>query len=481
MAEGKIKDQVISGAVWTGAERVVRQVVQFVFGIILARLIGPSDYGIVGLVSIFIVIANTFVDSGMGLALIQQQERTENDFSTVFLFNLIVSVIFYFILFFSSPFIASFYNIQSLELILRVLAVTLVINALSAIGNTRMTIDLRFKELSIISIVSTLVTGFVGLLFAYSGFGVWALVFQTLASSVVNVVLVYYYTRWRPTAGFSKQSFKKLFGFGSKVLGTSLIFTVYSQAYTLVIGKAFSPTQVGYYNRGNQYSMLPQQTISDLVNKLLFPVLSRFQDDIPQLLKVYKKMTGVSIYLLYPMLIGLAVMAGPLVELMIGEEWLPCAPFIQILCLGNIFGILSDLNLKLLLARGRSDLVLKLDLIKKPIGFTILFLTIPLGITWMIVFKSIYEIIAFLFNCYYTKIILNYGAIKQIKDIFPIFIKACIMGGVVYLSILFLDNNTMKVFVGIFVGVFIYLFLSLVSKDSNYYELLNIVKSKIKK
>lgn len=475
-----LRDHAFSGALWAGLEKVFRQGAQFLFGIVLARLLDPSDYGIIGMMAIFISVANTFVDSGMAMGLVQRQNRSEKDYSTVFYFNFVVSLIFYIILFIAAPYIASFYNISNFGPILRVLSFTLVINALGTINQARLTIQLKFKEQSIIAITSTIVTGCVGIILAYNGYGVWALVFQSIASSIVTLFLTFYHSRWFPKTGFSKESFKNLFGFGSKILGTSLLYTLYTNAYTLVIGKAFNSTQVGYYNRGNQYAMLPHQTVMDMIHKILFPILSKVQDDIPQLVRAYKKMTSVPIFILYPILIGLAVLAGPLVELMIGGKWLPCVPFIQVLCIGNIFGALSDLNLNLLLVRGRSDLLLKLDLIKKPIAFAILFASVPLGIFWMVVFKAIYEIVAFLFNCYYTKKLLDYGALSQIMNVLPILIKSCVMGAVTCIPVYIFDNNLVIVLTGTLLGMMTYWLLAIISKDESYYEILGMIKSRIK-
>lgn len=476
MAENEIKSKAVKGVFWVGGEKLVRQLIQFGFGIMLARLLAPGDYGIVGMLAIFLTLASVIVDSGMASALIQQQDRTEEDYSTVFVFNLATSVLIYLILFFAAPAIASFYRTPILKQVTRAISTTIIINSLYTVNAARLSIQLRFKEQSIISLIASPVTCMVGVFFAFKGYGVWALVIQSIAGSVVSLILLVAFSRWFPKPGFSKSSFKKLFGFGSRILGTSILYTVYTNAYTLVIGRAFAPAQVGYYNRGNQYAMLPVQSFEDLAHKVNFPILAKVQDDNQMLLRAYKKMTNLPLYVLYPLLVGMAALAEPLIVTMIGEKWLPCVPIMQILCIGNMFGVLSDLNLNLLMVKGRSDLMLKLDLIKKPIAFAILFASIPFGIIWMVVFKSVYEVIAFCMNCHYTKRILDYGVIQQFKSVLPIFIQSFIMGAVVYFSTLFVSVMWVKIVVGFTVGVISYWLMSVCRKDENYFELLEIVK-----
>ena len=279
MADQSLKNKAVSGAAWVAVEKMVRQVVQFIFGIILARILAPSDYGVVGMLAIFMAIASTFMDSGMGSALIQKQDRTEKDYSTVFFFNLAVSAFFYVLMFVSSPWIADFYHMPILEDVTRVVALQLIISALTTINMTRMTIQMKFREQSLISIVSMLLTGAVGISMAFMGYGVWALVFQSLAGALMTCVLTIAINRWFPWGGFSKESFRHLFGFGSKILGSSLINTVYQNIYTLIIGRVFTPAQVGYFNRANQYALLPAQTVQDMALKVNFPILATMQDD----------------------------------------------------------------------------------------------------------------------------------------------------------------------------------------------------------
>lgn len=479
--EENIKNRAISGAIWTGIEKILRQVVQFIFGIILARLLDPSDYGVVGMLAIFMAIATTFTDSGMGSALIQKKDKSEDDYNTVFWFNLIVSIIFYVLLFIGAPYIADFYHLPILKEVTPVISITLVLGALSTVHTTRLSINLQFREQSIISIVSMIATGIIGIALAYLGYGVWALVFQNIASSLLTVILVWLALRWVPRLSFSMKSFRELFGFGSRILGSSLINTIYRNISTLVIGRLFSPDQIGYYNRGVGYAHMPTDMVQDMALKVNYPILAKLKDNNDQLLSAYKKLMSLPLYILYPILIGMVVTADPLISVMIGDKWLPCVPVMQILCIGCMFTPLTHLNLNLLYVKGRSDLVLRLELIKKPIGFALLLGLAPFGIVWMVVGQAVYSFIAFSFNCYYTGKILVYGEIKQLKVLLPIFINCIIMALVVYLSMLPFDTNYIKLIVGVTTGILSYLLYSIFTKDSCYIEIMNIVKTKILK
>lgn len=479
MSTQNLKSSAVNGAIWTGIEKFSRQAVQFVIGIILARVLSPDDFGVIGMLAIFIAIAQTFTDSGLSSALIQKKDRTEVDCSTMFFFSIGAGVLFYLLLYATAPLIADFYNMPILTDVTRVVALSIILSGLTAVQNARLTIDLRFRTLSLISIISMVVTGATGLALAYSGWGVWALVFQALAGQIVTSVCTWYCSRWMPKLEFSMTSFKQLWGFGSKLLVSGLINTIYGNLYTLVIGKKFSSAEVGFYNRGNHFALLPAQTVQDMAIKVNFPILAKMQDDDERLLGAYKKLLTVPLYILYPVLVCMAVTAEPLVIVLIGEKWLPCVPIMQVLCIGYMFTPLTHINLNLLYVKGRTDLVLKLEFIKKPIAFLILFASIPFGIIVMVIGKAIYEFIAFSFNCYYTGKILNYGEWKQLKLLLPTFINCAIMAAVIYLSMLPFTLPIVKLCVGVSVGLISYWLFSIATKDAAYGEVREIVKRKL--
>lgn len=480
MAEGSLKNKVIGGMAWTGIEKIVNKAVNFLIGIALARMLAPTDYGVIGMLAIFIAVANTFTDSGLSNALIQKQDRTEKDFCTIFYFNIVVAIGFYLALFFASPYIAQFYNMPILEDVTKVVALSLIITGFTAVQRTRLTIDLRFQTQALISVISLLVTGAVGLILAYLGFGVWALVFQALAGQLISSICIWYSSRWMPKLIFSKTSFKQLFGFGSKLLCSSLINTIYGNLYTLVIGKAFSPADVGFYNKGNEYALLPTQAMQDMTLKVNYPILAKMQDDNERLLRAYRKLLRTPLFLLYPVLTVIAVTAEPLIEVMIGPKWLPCVPILQVLCFGYMFSPLTHINLNLLYVKGRTDLVLKLELIKKPIGFAILFATLPFGIYAMVIGKAAYEFIAFSFNCYYTGKILNYGEIKQLRVLIPVFVQIAVMGVVTHFAMIPFDGSVAKVAVGIVTAAVVYFGIAAIVKDESFMDFKEIILSKIR-
>lgn len=462
---------------WSAIEKFASQAIAFVLGIIMARLLDPSDYGTIGMLAIFMGIAGTVADSGFGSALIQKKDKTPEDYSTFFLFNLGISIVLYLILFFSAPWIAEFYHTPILKDVTRVVTLQLILNALFNAQNIKIRIELKFKEMSIASLVSQIFTGAVGVLLAFWGWGVWALVWQALFSCLIRGSLSLYILRgWTPGIRFSKDSFHALFGFGSKILVSSLINTIYGNLYTLIIGRKFTPNEVGYYNRGAQLASFPPTVATDIIVNVNYPILSRLQDDNPRLIQAYKKMLTLPLFVLYPAIVGLGVLAEPVVGLLLKEKWLPCVPFLQIMCLGSFFSPLTHINLNLLYVKGRSDLVLKLELIKKPIGFAMIFISIQFGIMWLIAGKALYDFIAFSINCHYTGKILGFGLKEQLKDILPIILKACLMGFVVYLSCIPLSGWWVKLLTGTSVGVLVYFSLAVLTRDNSLTEIVSILK-----
>lgn len=479
MSDNSLKDKAVSGATWKLIERFVTQIVQFGIGIVLARLLCPEDYGVVGMMTIFFALASTFLDSGFASALIQRKDRTELDYSTVFVFNIIISLIIYVILYLSAPYIADFYETPILKNITRVYAVTFVINGLTGVQLAKLNIDLKFKYISQITILGQLVTGITGILLAYSGFGVWALVLQGIVSSFVTAVVIWIGSGWRPSLKFSFVSFRSLFHFGGNMLGSGIINTIYNNLYTLVIGKEFSPISVGLYNRANGYASMPANIVMDMAINVNYPILSKLQDDNKRLLGAYERLLKVPFYVLYPLLVGVIVLADPIIVTMIGVKWQLCVPYLQILCIGYMFYPLNALNMNLLYVKGRSDLAFKMEFVKKPIGLFLLFVSIPLGIEWMLIGKVTYSIIVYSINCYWTSKILNYGLIKQLRILIPIFINALLMGVLVYISTSVFSSNPGKLIIGSLVGIISYLFIGYIRKDDSMFEIISIVKNKI--
>ena len=473
-----LKSKSMKGMAWTGFSRLGTQFSQFVIGIILARLLMPEDYGVIAMLTFFIAIAETFLDSGFASALIQKKDRTEIDFSTVFYFNLAISLALYTFFYISSPFIADFYGMPILNKVTRVVALSLVINGLAIVQTAKLTIELNFKAQAIASITATFISGLLAIYLAYMGWGVWALAFQGVSSSLIRTLLLWILSRWRPLWAFSYDSFQRLFSFGSKLLCSGMINTVYENLYTLVIGKVFTASEVGFFNRGDHFAQLPTKTVQQMVVQVNYPILSSMQDDEERLVNTYQRLLTSPMFLLYPLLIGLVVLAEPLIMVLIGEKWLPCVPILQIACIGCLFDPLTHINLNLLYVKGRSDLVLKLEFIKKPIAFLILFISIPFGLLWMCFGRSLYSFIAFVFNCYYSGKMIGLGFFMQMKMLFPIVFRSLIMGAIVYLSTLFVDNNISKLIVGTIVGFLFYVLVCEIMKDKTYSDVKMMLATK---
>ncbi len=475
-----LKDKAVSGGAWTAFEKIFNEVVQFVIGIVLARLLSPSDYGIVGLLAIFFAVASTFQDSGFASALIQKKDRCQSDFSTAFFFNVAISVVIYALFFVSAPYISAFYNVPILTDITRVSALGFIIGGLTGVQYAKLSAEMQFRTISILSMLGLVITGGAGIILALMGWGVWALVFQGLIGSFFKGIVVWVVSGWKPSLLFSRKSFKQLFSFGGYLMLSGLINTIYNNLYTLVIGKVYNPRTVGFYNRANGYAQIPTNLVLSMAVSVNYPILSSAQDDNERLKRAYRKLLRVPLYLHYPVLMGIAVLAAPLIEVMIGDKWLPCVPLLQILCMAGLFIPLTHINLNLLYVKGRSDLVFRLELIKKPLAFLILFASIPLGILWLVAGRVLYSFIGFCINCYYTKKILDYGFVDQIKVLIPVFINTAIMSGLVFVSIMFTENVYLKLCIGIPVGVISYWLMSVITKDESYDDVKEIFKSKIK-
>lgn len=479
--EQATKRKAVSGMLWTGIERLGTQLIQFVIGILIARILLPSDYGLIGMLVIFMGIAQTFIDSGFANALIQKKDRNQDDFSTVFYFSIGVAALFYIILFFSAPFIAEFYHQPILTQVARVYMLTLLINGFSISQTAKLTIELDFRTQAIISLIAIVLSGGTGISLAYSGYGVWALVGQGLTMSITRTISIWIASRWMPLRSFSMKSFKRLFSFGSKLLASSLINNIYSNLSTLIIGKAYQAADLGFYTRANQFSQLPTQTISNIVVKVNYPILSQLQDDNAKLVTTYKTLLRTPVFILYPILFGLAILAKPFIQVLLGDKWLLSASLIPILCFGNLWNPLTDINLNLLYVKGKTDLVLKLELIKKPIAFLMLIGSVSFGLEGMCLAIALYNFIAFCFNCYYTGKILDYGFFKQLKSLLPIFGYCMIMGIVVLGISSAFENPLFQLIGGIAGGMLSYLSIAFITHDQSLSQISLIFKKMIKK
>ena len=421
MSEESLKDKTIKGVGWSFIDNFSSLGISFVVGIILARLLSPDEYGLIGILTIFISIFNFIVDSGFTNALIRKKNATEDDYCTVFYVNLAVSMFMSLLLFLGADLIAQFFKRPELISLTRVMASIIVINALAIVQKVRLTKSLDFKTQTKVTIFSTTFSGIVGVVMAINGFGVWSLVFQQITARTATTILLWIFNKWIPSKRFSKQSFKELWGFGWKLLVSGLIDSLWAQIYQVIIGRFYTPTTLGLYTRAKQFSDLCSVNLTVVVQRVSFPMLSNIQDDIVRLKSAYQKVIKCTMLVTFVLMIGMAVCAESMISVLIGYKWLDCVPILQIVCLSSMLYPLHAINLNMLQVQGRSDLFLKLEIIKKFIGLVPLLLGIFIDIYWMLAGGIITSVIAFFLNAGYSGPFLKYSIKEQVKDIFPSF------------------------------------------------------------
>lgn len=477
-----IKKKAVNGMMWNAIERFSTQGIQFVLTIVIARILSPADYGLVAMLSIFMAISQTLVDSGFGNALIQKQDRTETDYSTAFYFNIVISAFIYFLLYMSAPWIAKFYDQPELVKVARVYGLFLIINSFSAIQMTRFTISLDFKKMAVASLLSVLVGGSLGIWLAYNGYGVWALVFQALSGSLVWGTGLWILARWMPKWCFSWNSFRTLFSFGSKLLVSNLIHTLYSNMYSLVVGKFFLASVLGYFNRSYTIGQFPVQNFGNIIQKVLYPIQCRYQDEDEKFNQIFISYLRISGFVLFPLMIGLAVLAAPIISLLLTDKWLPMTSLLQIICLAMMWFPMMQANVSVLDAKGRSDYHLQSEIIKKIIAVIILFSTLPFGIKGVCVGMVLYSFTDMTVIIAYSRKLTKIGYIRQLKIFIPSLLLALCMGGLVWFITLMIETPIYKLLTGSILGFVFYasmayllkfqelkILYSFLKKDSDFY------------
>lgn len=478
------KEKVINSLFWKLMERGGVQGIQFIVQIVLARILSPNDYGIIALLTIFIALANVFIQSGFNTALIQNKDVKEEDFSSVLYISLVVATILYIVLFFASPFIADFYKIEELKQVLRVLSIILFFGAFNSIQNAIIARTMQFKKLFIVSVFSVLISGIVGITLAYSGFGVWALVVQQIVNQASTTFILWFTLKWRPKLIFSIKRVGILFSYAWKLLVSSLIDTLYMNLRGLIIGKVYTYNMLAFYNRGEQFPKLIVNNLNGAIQSVMLPTLSAEQENKKRVKELVRRSIVTSSFLIFPMMIGLAVVAEPLIVILLTDKWLKCVPFMQICCLTYTLWPIHTSNLQAINALGRSDIFLKLEIIKKIIGVIILIISMFYGVYAIALGGLLSGIISSFINAYPNLKLLNYGYKEQIKDILPSLSLSLIMGGVVY-SILFLNISPyFTLVIQIFTGAIVYISLAKLFKLECYeylfYTIKGILISKIK-
>ena len=439
-----IKQKTTNGLKWSAIERIATQAIQLVVMLILGRMLGPEAFGLVGMLAIFIAISQTFVDSGFSSALIRKQDRSEADYATTFYFNIVVSLSCYVLLFICAPYIADFYHQPELINLTRVLGIVILVNAFAVVQRTRLTVAMDFKTQAKASLLSVSCSTIITLILAYYNFGVWALVGQTLSFAIFNVILFNVLDPWLPKCGFSKASFKELFGFGSKLLASAILATIYENIYQIIIGKLFNAGQLGLFTQAKNLSSMPAMTLTGIIQRVTYPMMSQIQNDKQALDKAYLLTLRLAAVVISPLIIGLGLVAKPLLTVLLGQEWQSAAELMTILCVGYMLYPIHAINLNLLQVKGRSDLFLKLEIIKKIIVTLVLVITVPLGIKAICIGMVIQSYLALLINTYYTGKLSSLTMLKQFKALISIWLLTLGCAAIASLWYLVIDNDIIQ-------------------------------------
>lgn len=458
MPEESLRYKTKKGLYWKFFDMFANYGMQFIVGIFMARMLSPEDYGITALPAVFFAIAGIFIGGGFGTALIRKPEVTEKDLSTAFYYSIAVGVFCYTVLFFSSPYIAKFYNAPVLKSLIRVTALSFLwgplITPQSVILNRRM----DFKNPTRISIINKIVGSIVGITMAYTGYGVWALVGSGLVSSLMGLFQTWWVVKWLPKAPFSKESFRYLWNFGNKMMGISLLNTLYANIVTVLVGKFGGARDLGNYNRAKSYAAMPSSHVTGILTSVSFPALSKMQDDDERLAYNYRKMIRVSSFLVFPVMLMLSALAHPIVITMVTAKWEPCVILLQIMCFTFMFQPAQILNLNLLQVKGRPDLALRIEILKKIVGALVfIYAAIKFTLVELCITDFCYTMFALIVNTYYTGKLINVGYIRQMKDLMPSLILSLAMFGAILFTNTLTDNMIAQILIGGTIGTIIYL------------------------
>ena len=471
------KRSVFTGFLWRFFERVGAQGVKLLVEIILARILLPDDYGIIALVTVFITILNVFVDSGLGNALIQKKDADNVDFSSVFWFNIVWCLILYVILYFTAPLISQFYAKSDITKVLRVLGLQVFISGVKNVQQAYVYRTMQFRKFFFSTLGGTIGAAFVGIWMAYHGYGVWALVGQQLFNMLVDTLILWITVKWRPQFVFSFQRFKELFSYGWKLLASALIDTTYTEIRQLVIGKIYTASDLAYYNRGQQFPHLFIMNVNSAIDSVLLPTMSREQDDSDRVKALTRRSIQVSTYIMAPLMMGLAFVGEPFIRLLLTEKWIPCVPYMRIFCITFMFYPIHTANLNAIKAMGRSDLFLKLEIIKKTVGIIALVATMNISVMAMAYSLLVTSVLSQIINSWPNRRLLDYRYLDQLKDILPSILLAVFMGVCIYFVSYLGLRDVVTLLIQIILGIGIYFCGSILLKLESFGYILELIKS----
>lgn len=475
-----LKQKTVKGLAWNSVNMLSNKALTFTIGVVLARLLTPADYGMVAMIGVFTSVLTLFTDGGLTTALVRKENRTEEDMATVFWYNLVACYVIYVILFFAAPYIAGFYNMPMLKDITRITTLGLLIGPFGGIQSMLLTTRIDFKTPAIIGVFTTAVAGVAAIILAYLGYGVWALVAQGLIGAVIGTAARVFVVRWRPRTGFSKRSFKELFGFSSKMLASSCLETIYQNITPLIVGKFYSPAQLGTYERARGWAALPSMTFTGVLQGVTFPVLSKLQDDDDRLRNNYRRLLRLSAYICFPLMVGLASVASPLTLFVLTAKWQGTIILLQIICFSMMWYPIHAINLNLLMVKGRSDLFFRLEVIKKIYGVAMLCCTLPFGLVVFCVGGVVSSLFSLVVNTYYTGKLIQVGFRQQMLDLLPILANSVVMGALCMLVQLPFTSHPLKLGVAIATGALYYFGSGYLMKSEEMKEMVGLIKDRRK-
>lgn len=471
----------ISNFLWRFGERCGAQIVTFVVSVVLARILRPEDYGTIALVTVFTTIMQVFVDSGLGTALIQKRNADDLDFSSVFYFNFVVCLILYAGMFVAAPFIAEFYNDKQLIPIVRVISLTIIISGIKGIQQSYVSRNMLFKRFFYATLGGTVFSAFLGIGMAYAGCGVWAIVAQQLSNTAIDTLILWLTVKWRPKKMFSWYRLKNLLSYGWKLLASSLLDTIYNNLRNLIIGKIYSAADLAYYNQGDKFPKLVVTNINTSIDSVLLPTMSQAQEEHGRVKNMTRQAIKISTYIMAPLMVGMAVCAESIVDIVLTNKWLPCVPFLRVFCISYMFWPIHTANLNAIKAMGRSDLFLKLEIVKKIIGVILLIITMRISVEAMAYSLLVSSVCSQIINSWPNRKLLNYGYMEQIKDIIPILMLSLGMGTCVYFIGFVSEISIVRLVIQVFSGAVIYVLGSVLFKIDIFAYLWNIVKGYLKR
>lgn len=475
------KDRAISATKWSAIERFAVQFIQLIISIVIARLLVPSDYGIIGMIAVLLSVSQSFMDSGFTQALIYKKNRTNTDSCTVFYFNIVIGIVCYIIIYITAPFIAKFYEMPILTKVTRVISLSIPITSLTIVQRALLTAKSDFKSQSLATIPAAILSGLIGVILAYFGYGVWALVWQQISYLVVDAILLWGVSKWRPIRAFSFDSLRQFFSYGSKLLVSGLIDTLYSNSYLLVIGKFFKAKELGLYSKAKTFPYFASVNLSSIFQRALFPILCDVKEDKHRIVKIYREYLKLSIAITSPLILGLCALAKPMIILLLSDKWIEAVPIMQLLCIFYLLSPIVMLNNNIYQVTGRTDIFLKLEIIKKVIGISILIISVNFGLYGVIFGSIVSSVLNLLINMFLSSKIVPLTIRMQLADIIPIFTISILMAVIVYISTTYVNSETIKIVIGIPIGLLSYAILIKLALPKTFENIKGIIINNFRK